>query len=270
MSVLETILIVGAILLINNVAEPPRELCPIPVAIATGCPEANGEIAGGEAVISASEGNGGAGTAPQDRPGLSPAEKSALVRAYIRAQQEWAEANGYGAAREDFVSSTVALPEITLNDIASFQPSIGSQYMEPDGWMVTGLDTNFYSDAAASAVAGVLLEYPVTVRFTPKAWRWNYGDGSSRTSATPGASWAALGAQEFDATSTSHVFAAPGNYTIALSVGFSAEYQFAGLGWRPIAGTLWAPAPPLAATAGDATTVLVARDCLANPGGPGC
>ncbi|MBC7589829.1 MAG: hypothetical protein H7226_02140, partial [Salinibacterium sp.] len=33
---------------------------------------------------------------------------------------------------------------ITLADIASFRPASGVAAMEPNGWMVVGLDTNFF------------------------------------------------------------------------------------------------------------------------------
>jgi len=135
---------------------------------------------------------------------------------------------------------------------------------------VVGLDTNFYSDAGPRVVEGSLLGQPAAVRFTPVAWRWTYGDGTSKSSTSPGASWASLNLREFDPTPTSHVFAAPGSYAIDLTVEYSAEYQFAGTGWVAIAGTVALPANRIVATASDANTVLVNRDCRQNPGGPGC
>jgi hypothetical protein len=50
----------------------------------------------------------------------------------------------------------------------------------------------------------------------------------------------------------------------------SAEYRFAGQGWRGVQGTSAVPAGPLTAVVGDAQTVLVNRDCVRNPRGPGC
>jgi hypothetical protein len=173
--------------------------------------------------------------------------------------------------REEFTVTNPPAPGVvTLADIASFRPSAGSDHMEPAGWAVVGLDTNFYSDAARHEVDGTLLGFPAGVRFTPRASHWTYGDGSSFSSVRPGASWASLRVAEFDPTATSHVFAAPGTYTIDLTVEFSAEYRFAGSGWVAIAGTLMVPANPIVATAGDAQTVLVGRDCSANPRGAGC
>lgn len=185
-----------------------------------------------------------------------------------------AEAERQGRTwREPF--SSIGPPDapvapITLDDIATFRPVIGGSGMEPNGWIVTGLDTNFFSSAGTHVVTGVLLDAPAAVRFTPRSWLFDYGDGSSARTATGGASWAVLGVREFDPTATSHVYASPGTFTIDIAVQFGAEYSLDGQGWTAISGTLSVPAARFTATAGDAKTVLVARDCLANPSGPGC
>ena len=185
-----------------------------------------------------------------------------------------AEAERQGRTwREPF--SSIGPPDapvapITLDDIATFRPVIGGSGMEPNGWIVTGLDTNFFSSASTHVVTGVLLDAPAAVRFTPRSWLFDYGDGSSARTATGGASWAVLGVREFDPTATSHIYASPGTFTIDIAVQFGAEYSLDGQGWTAISGTLSVPAARFTATAGDAKTVLVARDCLANPSGPGC
>ena len=166
--------------------------------------------------------------------------------------------------------TVTSLPVPTLNDIAAFRPTPGVDHMEPDGWFVVGLDANFYATGGSSVVPGTLLGYPANVRFTPIRWRWTYGDGTSATRATRGATWAAQGIQEFEPTSTSHVYSAPGTYYIDLTIGYRAEYNFNTAGWAPIAGTLWLPANRLVATVGSAKTVLVERDCTLSPVGPGC
>jgi len=159
---------------------------------------------------------------------------------------------------------------ITLRDIASFRPAPGVQFMEPNGWVVPGLDANFYSVVGQQLVNGTLLGQPATVRFTPVAWHWNYGDGSAAVRATKGATWASQGLHDFDRTPTSHVYAAEGEYLIRLTIDFHAEYRFASTGFIPIAGIINLPANDLHVTVTGAKTVLVDRDCVANPAGPGC
>ncbi len=159
---------------------------------------------------------------------------------------------------------------VTLADIARFRPAPGIQRMEPDGWVVVGLPANIYSLVDRQLVPGTLLGMAADVRFTPVAWRWSYGDGATATLPTKGATWAALGLREFDATPTSHVYQTAGSYTIRLDIVYRAEYRLDGGAFTPIAGTLALPANELHITASGAKTVLVDRDCTVSPRGPGC
>jgi hypothetical protein len=161
-------------------------------------------------------------------------------------------------------------PVVTISDIASFRPAVGGNHMEPNGWTVVGLHTNFYSDAGSHVVDGTLLGAAASVRFTPTTWTWDFGDGASLISKSPGASWAALGLGEFEQTATSHVYATATTATIQLTIAFRAEYRLGAGEWTPIAGSLPVQAPPMTIVAGGAKTVLVGRDCGSNPRGPGC
>lgn len=159
---------------------------------------------------------------------------------------------------------------VTLADIAHFTPSVGDHITEPDGWAVRGLPANLVSTARTHVVDGSLLGSPASVRFTPVAWHWDYGDGASATRATGGGTWSQLGLREFDGTPTSHVFATTGRFTISLTVDFRAEYRIGSGNWIPIAGTLSLPAPARTVLGASARTVLVDEDCNENPHGPGC
>lgn len=159
---------------------------------------------------------------------------------------------------------------ISLSDIASFRPRPGVQHMQPDGWMVPGLDANFYAVTSQHVVNGTLLGQPASVRFTPVSFHWTYGDGGAATRSTKGATWEAQGIPEFGPTPTSHIYATEGRYTIRLTIDFAAEYRFAGSPYYPIDGILPLPANDLHVTVDGAKTVLVEHDCAANPSGPGC
>ena len=161
-------------------------------------------------------------------------------------------------------------PAVTINDLKSFPATPGTDHMEPNGWTVAGLDTNFYSIVGTETVDGVLLGQPATVRFTPFTWHWTYGDGTTATRGTPGGTWAAQNIPEFDPTPTSHIYAAKGTYDIDLSITFYADYRYATGNWTRVFGTITLPANRLKIAVGDAKTVLVNHDCTNNPGGPGC
>jgi hypothetical protein len=159
---------------------------------------------------------------------------------------------------------------VRVSDLVNIRPASATSQMEPSGWMVVGLPANFVASASVHMRSGELLGFPADVRFTPAGFRWDYGDGSARSTGSGGATWAALGLVEFSETATSHTFQASGEYSITPSVVYTAEYQFAGQGWREVAGTLTVASARMTAVAGDAKTVLVDEDCQRNPLGPGC
>ena len=157
---------------------------------------------------------------------------------------------------------------VTVRDLINFSPAVATQTMQPAKWIAVGLPTNFIGTASAHIEEGDLLGYPAQVRFTPASFTWNYGDGS--TGNGTGATWDALGVPEFSDTTTSHIYEAAGPYNITLTVGYAAEYRFAGSTWQPVVGVVSSTSPPLAAPASVVRTVLVAEDCLRNPNGVGC
>jgi hypothetical protein len=161
-------------------------------------------------------------------------------------------------------------PAVTLTDIATFHATPGTQRMEPDGWTVPGLETNFYALTRTHVVTGTLLGRPAAVRFTPVGFHWDYGDGARVTRGTAGGSWASRGQHEFEHTPTSHRYTRDGDYTIRLVIDFAAEYRFDGSVFHPISGVIPLRANDLRITVQGATTVLVERDCEVDPTGPGC
>ena len=159
---------------------------------------------------------------------------------------------------------------VRLSDLVNFRPASGVDRMEPNGWIIVGLATNFYAQATSQVQTGDLLGRPATVRFTPVRYHWRYGDGTGTTLSTPGASWADQDSAEFDPTATSHVYRSAGTYTINLTIDYAAEYRYTSAEWVPIDGVVPVAANRLTVTAGDATTVLVNGDCTATRPGPGC
>lgn len=157
-----------------------------------------------------------------------------------------------------------------ITDVARFLVGNPTVTSEPRGWTIAGAQTNFIASAGERDRAGELLGQPVTVHFTPVAYDWRYGDGTGRTSATPGRSWAASGLPSFATTATSHAYENRGTYTVTVTVEFSARYQFAGQGWVDIAGTLGLTSDPITVTVKGVKTELVGKTCDQNPSGPGC
>jgi hypothetical protein len=263
-------LLIGAALVLAALLVPSSPA--IAVGVAATCPEIDRNLGlcagvdGGSVILSGEESDEGeSGQVPNPGVNGGGAPPNLQDPACLRPQP-----NRPASCFEADEPGEPGIPPITIRDIATFIPTPGRQQMEPDGWAVAGLDTNFYAITGSHVVNGTLLGRPADVRFTPTSYRWNYGDGTSATKSTMGGTWAALGIPEFEPTPTSHVYEQVGDYTITLSIVFVAEYRFDGGPWRPVVGTLTLPANNLYIRVGTAKTVLVDEDCLANPSGPGC
>jgi hypothetical protein len=149
---------------------------------------------------------------------------------------------------------------ITITDLARFLPANATLHAEPSGWAVVGVPANFWVDVTAVTVDGSLLGDTAQVRFTPRAYRFAYGDGATRTAGTAGASWATLGQAELTATLTSHVYRARGDRRASVTVVYSAEYRFAGGPWVAVAGAVSGTTPQ------QRVLVVVEKTALTTPG----
>jgi hypothetical protein len=124
-------------------------------------------------------------------------------------------------------------PPSTVSDLARFRPQPSSFVLEPGLWSLPRLSTNMYATARTHSVAGELLGWPIEVRFTPRSFRWVYGDGSGATTSTRGATW---GSQQFSATTTSHIYREPGTFLVGLSIDYSVAYRFVGGAFTSVSG----------------------------------
>ena len=161
------------------------------------------------------------------------------------------------------------LPDVTASDLTSFVPARPSFTSEPAGVGIVGMPANFVANAAEQTQTGTLFDRPVTVRFVPAAYVFDFGDGSSARSATGGTSWASLGQPQFTATPTSHAYGARGSYVASVDVEYTAAVDF-GTGWRAVTGVVTAPGGAQGVNVYEARTALVDRTCGENPSGPGC
>ena len=157
----------------------------------------------------------------------------------------------------------------TIDDVAEFAPDPPRVVGEPDGVGVVGMPTNFVVDAIEHTATGDIFDIPVTVRFTPVSYVFDYGDGTRQETTTPGTSWEDLDAPQFTVTDTSHSYGEPGEYEVGVTIRYAAEAD-AGGGWFPIAGLLELATPTTVVRIVDVDTALVERTCPEDPRGPGC
>lgn len=164
---------------------------------------------------------------------------------------------------------TPGIPAVTIADLARFAPAPTIASAEPGDIGIAGLPTNFVSAASAQTTTGALFGVPVTVRFTPVAYVYDYGDGSSATLTDPGRTWADLAQAQFTPTPTSHVYTRRGTYLAAVDVRYAAEVDL-GTGWQSVDGVLTADGPASEIRVLNAYTALVGRTCTERPDAPGC
>lgn len=161
------------------------------------------------------------------------------------------------------------MPAVTITDLARFAPDGSPLTGEPSNVGVAGLPTNFVATASVHTVSGSLFGYPVTVRFTPAGYDFDFGDGTAVSSGTGGRTWAALGQAQFTPTETSHVYGERGTYFAHVDVRYSAEIDL-GIGWFPVPGEVTATGPAQEIRIFEAHTALVAHTCEQSPSSPGC
>ncbi len=97
------------------------------------------------------------------------------------------------------------------------------------------IPTKLYTARRSPVLTTSILGQPVRVRASPTSYRWDYGDGSSRTTADTGGPYPDL--------STGHTYARPGRYRISLTTTYTGEYSVAGGPWQPIDGTATVTSP---------------------------
>lgn len=160
-------------------------------------------------------------------------------------------------------------PSVTITDLVRFTPVGSTLTGEPDNVGLVGLPTNFVTTARTQTVAGELLGFPLSVRFTPATYDFVYGDGSHARSSSGGAPWANLAQAQFTPTDTSHTYRGRGTYTAHVEVQYTAEVNF-GTGWFPVAGHVTSTGAPQEIRIFEAHTALVAFTCAEAPRSPGC
>ncbi len=162
-----------------------------------------------------------------------------------------------------------AIPAVTISDLVRFAPAGSVIHGEPDDVGVVGLPTNFVAAASVHTVDASLFGFPISVRFTPSAYDFSFGDGATLTASSGGATWESLGQAQFTPTDTGHTYTERGTYTARVDVRYTAEVDL-GVGWFPVDGEVTAPGPARDIRIFQAHTALVAYTCAQAPTSPGC
>ena len=163
-----------------------------------------------------------------------------------------------------------AVPEVSLDDLQRFVPENPTIATQPVGWTIAGLPTNMLAGARRHVVAGTVLGLPVEVAFVPAGYRWQFGDGTSAFTTSPGVTWQAAGVREFATTLTSHIYANPGTYTARVEAVYRVSYRFTGFSWQEVSGDVSAPSGPTTLVTARFDRALVSSMCEATRRAVGC
>jgi hypothetical protein len=110
--------------------------------------------------------------------------------------------------------------------------------------------TNVFAEVEAQTFSESLLGIEVEIRAVPVDYRFDYGDGTSRSSSDPGGPITSHNPEAHDLpaldveTPTSHIYRDTGNYPVNVTTTFIGEYRLTGADWTAISGAVDIPATP--------------------------
>lgn len=129
----------------------------------------------------------------------------------------------------------VVTPGRVLEAFRSLEwPSSELVVQPPDGQTLVNFPTIFYTDNAAPSRQRVtLLRQGVLIEATPTTYTWRFGDGTSTSTATPGAAYPAM--------EVTHEYATVGTFSPSVDTTYTGRYRLAGGPWVAIPETLTVP-----------------------------
>ncbi len=146
----------------------------------------------------------------------------------------------------------LVLPVMTQADFQRLPLPAGRSGVEPaSGEVLVAMPTNTYAVAEPVTLQTDLLGFPVTVRATPVAYSWDYGDGTViGPTSEAGAPWPDL--------RVTHVYERAGEYAITLTTHYEGEYSVLGGPFLPVPGQAQVTSDPEPVVAFEGRTAPVA------------
>ncbi|MDT9593983.1 hypothetical protein RDV89_12950 [Nocardioides zeae] len=112
----------------------------------------------------------------------------------------------------------VALPEAVL------------QVQPPDGRTLVNLDTNFFTTAEPFTETVTLLGQVVELDISATGFAWDFGDGATHATSTPGAAYPDL--------EVTHAYTGAGTVSTGVTITWSARFRVDGGAWAEVPGTV--------------------------------
>ncbi|HEY4534889.1 MAG TPA: PKD domain-containing protein [Enteractinococcus sp.] len=156
---------------------------------------------------------------------------------------------------------------ITTSDLLELIPSTPQILMDRGPFGLKNAHTNFYaSDNQAQTITRSMFGQDVTIVATPVEYRWDYGDGNTLVTQTPGHPVEIFNTE----TETSHQYTEPGLYTVTLTTVFEGTYQVDGGPTQSVTAPVTQQADPVEIRIWRAVTRNVDQTCTQDPSAWGC
>lgn len=147
----------------------------------------------------------------------------------------------------DIVEILEQIPGLVAEEFATLPIDGGSVEFEEEllGFGYINRHTNVFAEVDQQSFEQNMLGIDVEIRAVPVDYHFDYGDGTTRTTADPGQSATGGDAVITDLeTPTSHVYQDTGLYDVAVTTTFTGEYRISGGAWTPIADSASISASP--------------------------
>lgn len=146
--------------------------------------------------------------------------------------------------------AVVITPEMVAEAFARVDvPASVLQIQPVGGETLVNLDTNFYTQAAPFQASVTLLGQTVEMDIWASSFSWHFGDGSTRTTTTPGAAYPDL--------QVTHSYTRAGAYLPSLDTTWSAQFRVNGGAWRDVPDSVSVVGATQSLVVREATPVLV-------------
>jgi hypothetical protein len=122
--------------------------------------------------------------------------------------------------------------------------------VQPAGRTLVNLDTIVYTDQSRVSLHTVtILGFPVAIEAIPMSYTWNFGDGASATTTTPG--------RPYPTKDITHKYMKKAGVRLSLTTHYAARFNVAGSGWQYVDGLVPITGPVTPLQVREAVPVLV-------------
>jgi hypothetical protein len=154
--------------------------------------------------------------------GTSCVEPRSRVELYPR--EERGRPRVVRPVRPDRRLITTTVVRTAVRDVAF--PRLSVRVQPPGGRTLVNLKTIVYTEPEPFETVVPILTWPVTVRATPQFYTWHFGDGTTRTTDSPGAPYPSF--------AVFHQYQRRGAVQLRVTVHYAARYRAPGEDWRSI------------------------------------